>query len=81
MAAGVAYPAQGLRIVAWLAAVIGAVILLGVEQPVRPDLFWPFHLIESRLKPDAVQQFRRSVKQGKRNADPRLSVDVGSAGF
>jgi uncharacterized membrane protein YeaQ/YmgE (transglycosylase-associated protein family) len=50
---------KGLRIVACLAAVIGAVILLpALSSLFGQDLFWPFHVIESRLKPDAVQQFR-----------------------
>jgi 4-amino-4-deoxy-L-arabinose transferase-like glycosyltransferase len=49
----------GLQIVAWLAAVIGAVILLpALSGLFGQDLFWPFHVIESRLKPDDVQQFR-----------------------
>jgi 4-amino-4-deoxy-L-arabinose transferase-like glycosyltransferase len=49
----------GLRIVAWIAAAIGAVILLpALSSLFGQDLFWSFHVIESRLKPDQVQQFQ-----------------------
>src|SRR5262245_48158645 len=49
----------GLRIVAWIAAVIGAFILFpGASGLFRQDLFWPFYVIESRLKPEEVQQFQ-----------------------
>ena len=45
--------------------------------------FGLFIFIESRLKPDEVQQFQaiREVSSRKRNADPCLSADVGHYGF
>jgi 4-amino-4-deoxy-L-arabinose transferase-like glycosyltransferase len=49
----------GLRIAAWFAAVIGALILLpALSSLFGQDLFWPFHFVESRLKPGDLQQFQ-----------------------
>ena len=49
----------GLRIAAWFAAVIGAVILLpALSGLIGQDLFWPFNFIESQLKPSDLQQFQ-----------------------
>jgi hypothetical protein len=45
--------------VAWFAAVIGAVILLpALSGLIGQDLFWPFHFIESQLKPSDLKQFQ-----------------------
>jgi hypothetical protein len=50
---------RGLGIVAWLAATIGAFILLpALGLLVRPDHFWLFDFIESQLKPSDLQQFQ-----------------------
>ena len=49
----------GLRIAAWFAAVIGAVILLpALSGLIGQDPFWPFHFIESQLKPSDLGQFQ-----------------------
>jgi 4-amino-4-deoxy-L-arabinose transferase-like glycosyltransferase len=49
----------GLRIAAWFATLIGAAIFLtALSSLLGKDLFWPFHLIESRLKPGDLQQFQ-----------------------
>jgi 4-amino-4-deoxy-L-arabinose transferase-like glycosyltransferase len=49
----------GLPIAAWFAAVIGAVILLpALSGLIGQDLFWPFHFIESQLKPSDLRQFQ-----------------------
>jgi 4-amino-4-deoxy-L-arabinose transferase-like glycosyltransferase len=50
---------RGLRIIACFAALIGAVILLAALSSLfGQDPFWPFHFIESRLRPGDLQQFQ-----------------------
>jgi 4-amino-4-deoxy-L-arabinose transferase-like glycosyltransferase len=50
---------KGIRMVAWCAALIGAVILLlPVGSLFGQDLFWLFAPIEARLKPGDLQQFQ-----------------------
>ena len=50
---------RGLGIVAWLAATIGAFVLLpALSLLVRQDHFLPFDFIESHLKPNDLQEFQ-----------------------
>ena len=50
---------EGRRFAAGFAAVIGTLILLpALSSLIWADPFWPYHFIESRLKPSDLQQFR-----------------------